>query len=99
MVRNPTRAVRVGRIQMGGGAPIAVQSMAATRTQDIEATVRQVELIEAAGADLVRIAVDVDGKPLERKQIGLGPAGRPPRRRGGGCRRRHRCRRHCRPRP
>ena len=58
MRRNPTWAVRVGGIQMGGGAPIAVQSMAATRTQDVEATVRQVELIEAAGADLVRIAVD-----------------------------------------
>ena len=40
--RNQTRAVRVGRITIGGGAPIAVQSMAATRTQDIEATVRQV---------------------------------------------------------
>jgi (E)-4-hydroxy-3-methylbut-2-enyl-diphosphate synthase len=58
MRRNPTRAVHVGPIQIGGGAPIAVQSMAATRTQDIEATVRQVELIRAAGADLVRIAVD-----------------------------------------
>jgi (E)-4-hydroxy-3-methylbut-2-enyl-diphosphate synthase len=56
--RNPTRAVRVGAVQIGGGAPIAVQSMAATRTQDIEATVRQVEIIQAAGADLVRIAVD-----------------------------------------
>ncbi len=58
MRRNPTRAVRVGGIQLGGGAPIAVQSMAATRTQDVEATLRQVELIQAAGADLVRIAVD-----------------------------------------
>ncbi|MEX2445973.1 MAG: (E)-4-hydroxy-3-methylbut-2-enyl-diphosphate synthase [Dehalococcoidia bacterium] len=56
--RKPTRAVRVGPLQIGGGAPIAVQSMAATRTQDIEATVRQVQLIAAAGADLVRIAVD-----------------------------------------
>ncbi len=56
--RNPTRPVQVGAIQIGGGAPIAVQSMAATRTQDIDATVRQVELIQAAGADLVRIAVD-----------------------------------------
>ncbi len=58
MRRNPTRAVRVGAIQIGGDAPIAVQSMAATRTQDIDATLRQVELIRAAGADLVRIAVD-----------------------------------------
>ncbi|RLT35061.1 MAG: 4-hydroxy-3-methylbut-2-en-1-yl diphosphate synthase [Chloroflexi bacterium] len=56
--RNKTRAVRVGPVTIGGGAPIAVQSMAATRTQDIEATVRQVNLIAAAGADLVRIAVD-----------------------------------------
>ncbi|MDA1061780.1 MAG: (E)-4-hydroxy-3-methylbut-2-enyl-diphosphate synthase [Chloroflexi bacterium] len=58
MARNPTREVRVGPIAIGGGAPIAVQSMAATKTQDVEATVRQVELLQAAGADLVRIAVD-----------------------------------------
>lgn len=56
--RNPTRAVQIGPITIGGGAPIAVQSMAATRTQDIEATIAQVELLERAGADLVRIAVD-----------------------------------------
>ncbi len=56
--RKDTRAVRVGPITIGGGAPIAVQSMAATKTQDIEATVRQVGLIDQAGADLVRIAVD-----------------------------------------
>ena len=53
-----TRQVLVGAVPIGGDAPIAVQSMAATRTQDIEATVRQVNLLEAAGADLVRIAVD-----------------------------------------
>jgi len=56
--RKPTRAVRVGSIQIGGGAPIAVQSMAATKTQDIPATTRQVELIHAAGADVIRIACD-----------------------------------------
>ncbi|MCC6238521.1 MAG: flavodoxin-dependent (E)-4-hydroxy-3-methylbut-2-enyl-diphosphate synthase, partial [Dehalococcoidia bacterium] len=53
-----TRAVSVGPITIGGGAPIVVQSMAATRTQDIEATTRQVNLLQEAGADLVRIAVD-----------------------------------------
>ena len=58
MARNPTRAVRIGPITVGGGSPIAVQSMAATKTQNIEATVRQVELLDAAGADIVRIAVD-----------------------------------------
>src|SRR5690606_21689457 len=56
--RKPTRAVRIGSIQVGGGAPIAVQSMAATKTQDIEATTRQVTLIHAAGADIIRIACD-----------------------------------------
>ena len=56
--RNPTRSVQIGAISIGADHPIAVQSMAATRTQDIKATVRQVELLEAAGADIIRIAVD-----------------------------------------
>ena len=56
--RNLTRTVPVGNIKIGGESPIAVQSMAATRTQDIEATVRQLNLIHDAGADLIRIAVD-----------------------------------------
>jgi (E)-4-hydroxy-3-methylbut-2-enyl-diphosphate synthase len=56
--RNPTRAVRIGRITIGAGHPIAVQSMTATRTTDVEATVRQVLDLESAGADVVRIAVD-----------------------------------------
>ena len=58
MPRNDTRAVPVGPITIGGGAPIAVQSMAATKTQDVDATVRQVRLLGEAGADLVRVAVD-----------------------------------------
>jgi (E)-4-hydroxy-3-methylbut-2-enyl-diphosphate synthase len=53
-----TRTIHVRDLAIGGGAPIAVQSMAATRTQDVAATMRQVELLESAGADLVRIAVD-----------------------------------------
>lgn len=57
-LRNPTRPVAVGDCVLGGGNAIAVQSMAATRTQDVAATLRQVELLEAAGADIVRIAVD-----------------------------------------
>ncbi len=58
VARNLTRSVKVGTVFIGGEHPIAVQSMAATRTQNIEATVHQVEIIQAAGADLVRIAVD-----------------------------------------
>ena len=54
----PTREVRIGNVVIGGANRIAVQSMTATRTQDIDATIRQVELLEAAGADVIRIAVD-----------------------------------------
>jgi (E)-4-hydroxy-3-methylbut-2-enyl-diphosphate synthase len=56
--RNPTRAVRIGSVTIGGGQPIAVQSMTATHTQDVDATVAQINDLVAAGADLVRVAVD-----------------------------------------
>ena len=58
MKRNPTRAARVGRVTLGGGHPVAVQSMCATRTQDVDATVEQAEAIRKAGGDVVRVAVD-----------------------------------------
>jgi (E)-4-hydroxy-3-methylbut-2-enyl-diphosphate synthase len=56
--RNPTRAVRIGTVTIGAGQPIAVQSMTATPTRDVDATVAQVNALAAAGADVVRIAVD-----------------------------------------
>ena len=56
--RNPTRPVRIGSAVIGGNHPIAVQSMCATHTQDVEATVAQVNDLARAGADVVRIAVD-----------------------------------------
>ncbi len=56
--RNPTRAVRIGSVVIGGHQPVAVQSMTATRTQDIDATVAQVVALSQAGADVVRIAAD-----------------------------------------
>lgn len=56
--RNPTRTVRIGSATIGAGSPIAVQTMTATHTQDIDATVAQVNALAAAGADVVRIAVD-----------------------------------------
>ncbi len=58
LTRNPTRPVRVGSVTLGGGSPIAVQSMTATHTRDVEATTAQVNDLLAAGADVVRIAVD-----------------------------------------
>src|SRR6266571_9377880 len=56
--RNPTRPVRIGRTIIGSGHAVAVQSMYATRTSDVESTVRQILDLERAGADIVRIAVD-----------------------------------------
>ena len=56
--RNPTRPVEIGSIVIGNANPIAVQSMCATRTQDVEATVGQVNNLVAAGADIIRIACD-----------------------------------------
>ena len=65
--RNPTRAVRVGSVTIGGGHPVAVQSMCATRTQDIDATVEQAEAIRQAGGDVVRVAVD---NPKDAEALG-----------------------------
>jgi (E)-4-hydroxy-3-methylbut-2-enyl-diphosphate synthase len=56
--RNPTRAVRIGTAVIGADHPVAVQSMTATHTQNVAATVGQVNDLAAAGADVVRIAVD-----------------------------------------
>jgi len=53
-----TRVVTAGTVKIGGSNPIAVQSMCATKTQNIEATVGQISLLEANGADLIRIAID-----------------------------------------
>lgn len=58
--RNPTRPVRIGSIHVGSTHPIAVQSMTATHTQNVDATVAQINALHAAGADVVRIAVDSD---------------------------------------
>ncbi len=56
--RNATRAVRVGDRTIGAGNPILVQSMCATHTTDLEATCRQIDALSAAGAGIVRLAVD-----------------------------------------
>lgn len=58
ITRNSTRTVKIGSVTIGGDFPIAVQSMTATATQDIDATVWLVNLMHDAGADIVRIAVD-----------------------------------------
>ena len=57
MNRTQTRKVRIGRVAIGGGEPVAVQSMATTDTRDPDATVAQIERLEALGCEIVRVAV------------------------------------------
>jgi len=53
--RRPTRTVHVGSVAVGGGAPISVQSMTTTKTDDVGGTLAQVYALAGAGADIVRI--------------------------------------------
>ena len=55
--RRKSRKIRVGKVEVGGDAPIAVQSMTNTLTHDVEATVGQVLALQEAGADIVRVSV------------------------------------------
>ena len=59
-IKRLSRKIRIGSLVIGGDSPVAVQSMAATQTQDLEETARQIEILERAGADVIRIAVDND---------------------------------------
>ncbi len=67
--RMPTRSVRIGSIAVGAGAPIAVQSMCATKTRNVDATVAQIEQLKDAGAALVRVAVDNEKEVAALKEI------------------------------
>ena len=55
--RKLTRQISVGKIKIGGDAPISIQSMTNTKTHDAEATVEQIQKLSAAGCDIVRVAV------------------------------------------
>lgn len=55
--RKKTRQIHIGGVAIGGGAPISVQSMCNTKTTDTESTVAQINALQAAGCDIVRLAV------------------------------------------
>ena len=52
-----TKQIKVGNVLIGGGAPVTIQSMTNTKTDDVAATVRQIHQLEAAGCEIVRVAV------------------------------------------
>ena len=57
IVRRRSRAIRVGRVTVGGDAPVSVQTMTNTETEDVDATVAQIHQAVKAGADIVRVSV------------------------------------------
>ena len=57
MKRDNTKVIQIGNVKIGGGNPIAIQSMTNTRTEDVEATVAQILALEAVGCEIVRCAV------------------------------------------
>src|SRR5436190_18839741 len=62
--RRTSRKIRVGRVEVGGDAPITVQSMTNTLTADARATIEQVRQLEDAGCDIVRVSCpDEDATP------------------------------------
>lgn len=65
--RRKTRKIKVGKIEVGGDAPVSVQSMCTTQTTDINSTLQQIAELTAAGCDIVRVAVptqdDADALP------------------------------------
>jgi len=67
------KKILVGDVQIGGGAPLVIQSMCNTKTQDVESTVRQIRALEQAGCQVVRLAIpDMDAAQAVaaiRKQV------------------------------
>jgi (E)-4-hydroxy-3-methylbut-2-enyl-diphosphate synthase len=70
--RRPTRKIKVGKVEVGGDAPISVQSMTTTKTTDINATLQQIAELTASGCDIVRVACptqdDADALPVIAKK-------------------------------
>ena len=55
-----SKQIRVGAVPVGGGASVTIQSMCNTPTADVEATVAQIRALEAAGCQIIRVAVPDD---------------------------------------
>src|SRR2546425_3826410 len=67
--RRACRTIHVGKVPVGGDAPITVQSMTNTVTSDVKATVEQVQALERAGADIVRVSCPDQESALALKDI------------------------------
>lgn len=67
--RYKTKVVKIGNISIGGNNPVAIQSMAKTKTSDIEKTVRQIKELEKAGCEIVRLAIKDNADACGLKKI------------------------------
>jgi len=67
--RKKTKKIRVGSIEVGGDSPISVQSMTNTLTTDVDATVKQINDLEEAGADIVRVSCPDKDSSMSLKKI------------------------------
>lgn len=71
--RRKTRQISVGKVKIGGDAPVSVQSMTTTDTRNVEATVSEIKRLEAAGCEIIRVAVpdseSAEALPQIRAQI------------------------------
>jgi (E)-4-hydroxy-3-methylbut-2-enyl-diphosphate synthase len=68
MIRHKTKIIKIGHVRIGGRNPIAIQSMAKTKTADIEKTIRQIKALEGIGCEIVRVAVkdSLDAKAIKK---------------------------------
>ena len=69
MYRENTKVIRIGDKVIGGGNPVLIQSMCNTKTEDVEATVDQILKLEAAGCDIIRVAVPTMEAAAALKEI------------------------------
>ena len=67
--RKKTKKIKVGNVEIGGDAPISVQSMTNTLTTDVKATVEQIKGLEEVGADLVRVSCPDEESSKASKEI------------------------------
>ena len=67
--RRKTKKIKVGKVEVGGDAPISVQSMTNTLTTDVATTVKQVNELSEAGADIVRISCPDKESSISLKKI------------------------------
>ena len=67
--RKKTKKIKVGKVEIGGNAPISVQSMTNTLTTDVDATIKQINELTEAGADIVRVSCPDQNSSLSLKKF------------------------------